>query len=476
MEGLLVLDYSIQQLNNIWRDRANHSSLLIFFIILNSTFTPAVLWLNNTLSSLKYLNTPEQSIFIDITTTLVIIITNVILIIFWIYWRSLPKFQPNEIGILFAPHYDSECADLVQLIFKRFIYELEDRLPENNIRPVFLPQNHKVKNDKEAIYLLEKTEARLVVFGIFERGNIKGEKISGFKKVSFIVKHRELIEGEEKPVMEDIATALAFRDFIIRESDNFIEKDIVVNNLTEVALFFVALGLTLDSCIDTSIEILEELLLSVEKKYKKPCSNQQKYFIKSIKRCYSVALNSKYLEFSRSTIMENVTDHNYDNEFRKGEKLLKKLFDINPQKSEYPLRQAIYDFHFGNIDQAFKNISKAKIMVNGKDASPYFSFAFLCLWKEQYKRAISEYKKAFNAERQSIYVYIDVLYFIQCFQKKHPSRPEFIFALGFMNYNFFDEKQGIQDYKNFIYQAETIPKLSPLVDYAKEQLSLIGEF
>lgn len=475
MEGFLVLDFSIQQLNNIWRDRANPSSLLIIFIIINSTFTPAVLWLNNTLSGLEHLNISEQSLLINITTVIVILLTNVILIIFWIYWRALPKFQSHEIGILFAPHYDSECADLVQLIFRHFIYELEDRLPENNIRPVFLPQNHKVKNDKEAINLLEKTEARLVVFGTFEKGNIKGEKISGFKKVSFFVRHRGLKKGEETPVMEDIKTALGSRDFIIRESDNFIGKDIVVNNLTEVALFFIALGLTLDSCIDTAIEILEELLLSIEKKYKKPYSNQQKSFIKSINNCYSVALNTKYMEFSRSTIMENVTDHNYDNEFRKGENLLKKLFTINPDKSEYPLRQAIYDFHFGNIDQAFKNISKAKKMVNGEDASPYFSFAFLCLWKGQYKRAISEYKKAFNAKRQSIYVYTDVLYFIQCFQKKHPSKPEFIFALGFMNYNFFDHTQGIQDYKTFTYQAETIPQLSPLVDYAKEQLSLVGE-
>lgn len=282
------------------------------------------------------------------------------------------------------------------------------------------------------------------------------------------------MEWEQQAVIEDLGSALAYRAFTMKSSNSFIENDVVINNLTEVALFFVALALTLESRLDTAIHILKELLSSVENNVKiGKTSPHLNNFLRSIKRCYAVALDSRFLNFYTSQLIGNVTDNSYDEKFRQGENLLRELLDIDPKRSMYPLRQAIFDLHFGNIDQAFKNVALAKRLAPANDPAPHFSFAFLCLWKGQFKRAISEYQKVIETDKHFLNVFGSVLDFILSFHRRYPDRPEFLFALGFMNQNFFDIEQSVEDYTEFIQQAKEDPKFLPLVDYAKRQLVLI---
>jgi len=173
-----------------------------------------------------------------------ILLLNAILVGVWIYWRSLPKFQPHENAILFAPHYNLDCAKLVYSIYEGFVYELERRNPRGTIRPVFLPSNRTVKNSEEAHKVLLSTGARLIVYGVIDEGTVEGQKVKGFKTISFTMKHRALHPLEQRAVAEDIGSALAYRAFIVKGDNSFIENDVVTNNMTEVALFFVALALT----------------------------------------------------------------------------------------------------------------------------------------------------------------------------------------------------------------------------------------
>lgn len=466
--------FSLDELKKFWPERATPCGLIVLLFSLNLTLLPIANWVYGKIKDFGF-NKETQFPFLFFSSTFVIILLpNLIAFLIWLYWRSMPRFQCHENAILFAPHYDPECGSLVQSIFQRFVFELGNRVPENCITPKFLLPHQKVHNSEEANRLLNETGARLVVYGLFDQGESAGGKISGFKSVSFTVKHRNLMNWEQSAVIEDLVNALAFRAFTINSANSFIEKDIVVNNLTEVALFFVALALTLESKLDIALGILKDLHSNIKSSIKlKRNSPYLKRFFRSILRCYSVALNAKFMNFFNSKLLDNITDRNYDMIFLQGEKILKDLFEIDSRKDLYFLRQAIFDLHFDRIHEAFENIGKAKKLAPQNEPSPLFSLAFLCLYKGQYKRAISEYKKILNITNHSSEVLGHVLYFIQTFYERYPARPEFLFALGFMNQNFFDIDQAGLDYSRFLSLANGNICYNPLIDYARKQLEFI---
>lgn len=473
MDSSIISNSSMKKLKDLWYERSTVAGLFVFAVILNGILCPIGAWLFNILKDIKFFN-PEALLVFLFTIMILIFIANMLLVIVWRYWRSLPKFQPYENSILFAPHYNLECAKLVQSIYEMFVFELKRRVPSEKIKTTFLPQHWAVKNSDEAHHLLIETGARLIVYGDIDQGKKDGEVIKGFKNVSFTLRHRDLREWERKAVAEDLVSALAYRAFTVKETNSFIENDVVANNLSEVALFFVALALTLESNLDIAIDILRELHLNIDKSLKfKKNAPHFKNFLQAIRRCYSVALDAKFTKFYDANLVGNVTNRDHDEQFLYGQKLLTELVKIDPGKSSFHLRQAIFDLHFGDVDQAFKNISKAKNLTTANDPAPHFSFAFLCLWKKQYKRAINEYSKVLITDNHYLNVYGPVLDFIQSFNQRFPDRPEFIFSLGFMNQNFYDISKAIEDYSLFLKKTDGKNEYTPLVDYTKKQLNMI---
>lgn len=471
-----VLSISMQKLKDLWHERSTVAGLLVFAVVLNGLLCPIGSWLFSSLKNIEGFGDSKVLLVSLIAVVACILFANAILVVLWLYWRSLPKFHPHENAILFAPHYNPECAKLVHAIYERFVYELERRNPGGTVRPFFLPPNHTVKNTEEAHKILFSTGARLIVYGDIDQGTLDGQEVKGFKSISFTLKHRTLHPLEKKAVAEDIGSALAYRAFAVKGNNSFIENDVVANNLTEVALFFVALSLTLESSLDIAISILKDLYRDINDSLnlnkRAPHLNN---FLRAIRRCYAVTLEAKFTKFYNSQLVGNVTDRNYDDQFRYGAELLAELRNVDPERSSFPLRQAIFNLHFGNVDQAFRNISEAKRLAAANDPAPHYSFAFLCLWRKQFKRVISEYGKVIRTDNHVFDLYSSVLDFIQSFYQRYPERPEFIFALGFMNQNFFDIGQAISDYSEFLVCTDGKDEYTPLTNYAKEQLGLILE-
>lgn len=164
----------MQKMKDFWHERATLSALVVLLLILNSSLGPFAFWLYGELKDFERFKEPSTSLLLLFSVIAAFVVANALLLIIWFYWRSLPRFQSHENAILFAPHYDSECGNLVQSIFERFVYELGRRVPEGTISPLFLPPNQKVQNSEEAHRLLNETGARLVVYGRFDQGQWDG--------------------------------------------------------------------------------------------------------------------------------------------------------------------------------------------------------------------------------------------------------------------------------------------------------------
>jgi hypothetical protein len=114
------------------------------------------------------------------------------IIALWAYWRSIPKIRAGKIGIIFAPHSDLDCTELIQRLFGKFKLNCEKLKLTTDLSFKLLPDNFIVKDSEDAHKLIQQTGARLVIHGQIQRGKLHDESMEGFKPISFTIRHRSL--------------------------------------------------------------------------------------------------------------------------------------------------------------------------------------------------------------------------------------------------------------------------------------------
>lgn len=265
----------LDQLYDFWKRRSTFKALIFFILLTNFSLFSIFSFSYFTFDKVKLLETPEEFKNFVFVLAGIYGIINLSIILLWIYWRNVHHIPISGIGIIFAPHSDPECNDLVYRLYDQFKLDLEKRKPTDQITYKILPENRIVRNHDDAINLLTATGARLVIHGFVQKGKIKNEQVEGFKTISFTLRHRTLRQAERKPVMHALASALAYRKFTAYEKNSFFEKDVVIENISEVSCFFISMGLALDGKLESSRKILENVLINMEPKMKNPHRNPQ---------------------------------------------------------------------------------------------------------------------------------------------------------------------------------------------------------
>lgn len=462
----------LEQISYFWKKRGTFKGLVGFLLLINFFFLTIVGWLY---SPIKDLVLAEGAGNLPRFICLILIfycIVNFGVLLMWTYWRSLPQIPIGKIGLIFAPHSDPECTDLIYRIFDRFKIDMEKRKLSKEITYKLLSEKQIVSDSADARKLLRNTGARLVIHGFIQQGKIKGDIVRGFKTISFTVKHRELKPYEIKPVMIDLVGAFAYRSFVINEKNSFIEKDTVIKNISEVSLFFIAMGLALDGKTMRSQKILENLLENMEDKiHTNPRNAQLRIFKNSIESCLSIVLLSQFTYEYEHNLIENITNRSFDKYADECLHLLNRLIAIEKAQFAYYLNLAIIHFHYDRMKAAREAIKKAKKLSLDK-ASPYFSSAFLHIWRGEYRKGLKEY---IRAEKYSydVKIVIRVLLFLQGLVKSFPDKIELYFCLGIVNDKFFDLMQALEDYGKFLNKAQDDPKFTLLYDYSRKRIEIL---
>jgi len=342
---------------DFWPKRATKKALFLYSLLLNLLLAFTVLACYRILKDINLLIKINEFIQFFLISAVIVLLFNLVLFFCWLYWRSSPRISNNEIGILFAPQSDEEASDLIYALYRQVLIELKNSSVDK-IRCRLLPSNIIVTNPGIANEQLVKSGARLIIYGHFSRGNIENEKFEGFRNITFFVRHRNLHEIEKQPVLRDLASALAFRKFTLSEKNSFLDKTIVAENISNVALFFISVGLTLDGRIEEAICILDGLLQNFE-----PLRGNQphlRYFENSIKSCLTVAVNSQCMYLYETHLMDNITNKEFDQVAEELEILNNRLIKINRQTSDYYLQKGIIEFHFGRLKYSWEAIKHAK--------------------------------------------------------------------------------------------------------------------
>jgi hypothetical protein len=461
------------QLTEFWRRKNTNKGLFVLFFFSNSIFFPLIYFAYAVLSRVKVIDTLEATIKFFLLVLSIVFLLNLLLLFIWLYWRQLPIIDSSKNWILFTPHSDLECKDLVFRLFDQFKSDIEKRKLKN-FKYKLLSENIIVENHEEAHEILVRSGARLIIYGNVQRGNVQSEKVEGFKSISFTVRHRTLYEFEKQHVMQDLTGAFAYRTFIARDKNNFFEKDLVIENISEVACFFIAMGLTLEGRITESKEILEKLLQKVNIKLEHEKNNPQlRFFKNSIISCLTVALRAYFMFIYEKHLIDNITNREYDIYANQCLEIIEKLISMNKKTSWFYLAIAIIRFHFGDVNSARQAIATAKILSPTNNAAPHFSSAFLNLWDRNYKQALKDYMRGERCTNVEIPIIMEILLFVQGLIKNHPERVDLLFAIAFINDKFFDTAAAINDYRLFLSNSKEKQDMSLLAEYAKRRLDIL---
>ena len=443
------------QLNYFWKRRGSVRTLIVLLLIFNFVIvigSASVLYA--IFDKLKLVSNPESLYRALFWSGLTWSFCNLILVGTWVYCRIPPRSSNQRTLVLFAPESEPECEETIFSLYRQFENDLKNRNLAGLVSWSLLPSSRTVRNHVEADRLLCDTGGRLVIYGTVERGNIKGKPVEGFKTISFTVRGRQLQESEILPVVQTLGGAMALRSFVFQDSNSFIEKTLVVKNLSEVACFFIAVALTLDGEVERSLEILETLLVDVELKRKRDHRQPQlELFYRSIVDCLRNALMQKFHKIYELQVRDNITMRAVDEYCRECDRILERFRKLPTDPREVSLLKAIICFHFGDVDEAKKGVSNAKAFEKN-DLAPYLSSAFLRLWDGTYRSALQEYMRAKRCSHFDQRVVLSVLAFFDSILKIRPEKKQLRFGLAFVNDWFFDSRTAIIEYNRFLDDTE----------------------
>ena len=126
------------------------------------------------------------------------------------------------------------------------------------------------------------------------------------------------------------------RSFVFQDANSFVEKTIVVRNISEVSSFFVAIALTLDGKVLEAIPIFEHLLSGVTlQKRVANRSPQVELFHKAIRDCLQIAYLHQLHGIYDKHIVERITAPEIDDHVQQFESKLKRIEQLSAKPQEW---------------------------------------------------------------------------------------------------------------------------------------------
>jgi len=411
---------------------------------------PAV---NAVLSPLKNLDDLDESVFGFITGGVFQVLVNstVIGLILgvWLVKRRIPRFRKRQIGVLFGPRYQDETAGEIGAIEEKLRDLTVKKDFGQNISVRRLPPNIKTGSHSENANIVARANARLLICGNFEEFTVKGKKVMGFTSLT--------VSGVKLPITPDripslLSDALAGRQ-VGWDVDNTIDKNVVADNLSEVARYIAGLSMIADSRYEDAKVLFGPLFLDVKAKYRqRRLPIETKRFVATISDAYVVSLiesvRQRYLgELVKERIfqLDGETIH-------KWETLVREALRIKQEDSRALLLLAILRFLSNDTDGALEVVRKARMSTPPQaQAACDFSEAFLLAFKGRLREAKNLYKKtAENKYVPDFRLLSDVSGFLEQAMSAFPEKPEIQFLYGFLSDEFGDKTLAQKEFEEFV--------------------------
>lgn len=390
----------------------------------------------------------------------------------WIWKRKVPKFRTGQTGILFGPAHDEAL--------EKELYDLKQRLREEVQKTDFqdmisikqLPPNHRVGQHMDNIRILQRSAARILICGRFEKFTIKGQQLTGFSSL--------IVSCATLPVHPQYAPNLLLDSISGKqwawEGDNTINRNVVASNLSEVSRYIIGLSLITQRQYDKAQTVLGPLTAEVNSKYGRlRCSIETKRFKQRVADAYATAISFDVLDCYRRKLEEEKIFQAPKNQIVNWKNRIESAINLSGQNPNLFLQIAIYEFLSGNMVQAKDAIRKSRQLGPlGQQSVCDLSEAFLLAFEGNLREAKHLYKKVLESHNlpnaSTIY---QITTFLDQVCEKYQNNLEIRFLYGIFNYEFGDNNLAYKELEKFCTLAESKPNLSRWVQEARLRMKRI---
>jgi len=385
--------------------------------------------------------------------SLVIIIT-----IIWIFKRKIPKFRTEDVGILFGPCHKESVRNEIDDLEHKLYKEIKNKAFANIVIKR-LPPNHSNGSNEDNIKIINKTNARLLIRGNFEKFTKKGKEITGFKSISIAFKELP-IGPHEVPYL--------INDAIVRrrwgwDSENTIKKDEVAINLGQMSRYIVGLSLIAQKKYKESRNIIAPLLAEVEAKFncrRIPVEIQR--YKQTIKKAYIISLSDHVRDEYAKALEEETIFRLPHEKIKTWERDLNEVLCKNEHHRSALMLLAIIKFLSKDIINSKEYIKKARVKTPTDlkfQANCDLSEAFLLAYEGKMIESKKLYKKVLHSKNVPEKSVMDEIFsFIGQAIVAFPDKPLIRFIHGLLNDELGDKILACDEFRRFVSEANNMPR------------------
>lgn len=389
-----------------------------------------------------------------------------LIFVFWLRKQKTPRMPKGRPNILFAINADETSENEVKRVYDGFRKELKRRDLEKLIHHEILPKNREVHTHEQASLLLSESNATVVVFGEYQRGNRNSKPSEQFQTLSFHWKGNTPLNEREQALI----AAMEEFPFRIDESETIAHIPKARQGFANLTLFFVALSLT---SIGNSIDA-RPLWADLLKREKAIKSNGKYYRVYRSWWARNEFIFAQY--YYRKHLENNLTNTEYDALAEEMASALSAASAILKNYPGYYMLKAISEFHLGNAKMADKTAREGLKRFKA-DPNLFVSFSlslgFLALWRGLYDRALKYYRST-QGHSYSTDDAARIVQFIKTVYRNNNTKPELFLGVAFVCDNFNLSQAPISEYEFFLDQTAGISGIDKLASFGAERLNRLS--
>jgi len=445
------MEQTINRVLNLYQDACRqyyNIKGLIYSLIIPLLIIPLIAKLIMGLDVLK--NSCLSFMLTTIFYIFLYFVTSLFIVIIWFIKRSVPKITKDKIGILFGPAYNEEAKKEFDDISTKLRKEIEVKDILKIISIKTLPPNIEVGQHSKNLEVLGKANAAVLICGNFESFTADGRHITGFS--SFTISARTLpVSPQDTPII--LNDAIVGRQLGWTE-ENTIHKNVVINNLSEIARYIVGLSLIADGKFEKAI--LRPLLLEINHKYahkRLPIEIQR--FKKTIQTAVVVSLVDIILKEYNKALFDERLFSLGQHTLQKWSGALNEGLRIDNQSFGALLLLAIVQFLSSDVNGAKDSIRKARqfMPLQGHNLCD-LSEAFLLCFEGNLREARKIYKKL-TKNPPTYQTMSNIFSFIAQAIEAFKDKPQIRFVYALLNDEYGDKSIALEEFNKFILETES---------------------
>ncbi|MCH8032259.1 MAG: hypothetical protein IH950_00695 [Bacteroidetes bacterium] len=400
------------------------------------------------------------------------LVSFLVFLVFWLFMSGRRILSSRKIKIAFALKSATPSS---QKIISSTISRIKDKLKILNILNHFkfyeIGTDIFETNEQAEAYSI-KRKLNLVIHGTVYGGKI--ESSYRYDLRNFFFTYNVMNAPKDSlgwPVIaSDIDLMVANHNWIIDKSNDLNDIIGVANNLFEIILSIIAIGLSRSKkTIDFSILLIEMLLPILERKidpkHRKVLLSKDKTQLKipiDLLRSGRLRgiLNGCYINISRILID--------DGDYTKAINMIEKGIKAGADKIDCLPVLALANYHLGNIDKSEEFTEEIKDI--SKDHPIYLvNKAFFSIKRKEYKKATEYYEELRRKiTKDKKFLVKQVISFISDRIQEDKNEHAYLYSKGILTYNFINKKNGSRILSKFIKKATDNDTYMPMIKIATQ--------